>query len=82
MPDWDAMIRAKLAAAPDLLKRPDVTGIGVGYREKNGQVTGEPAIRVYVEHKRLLNEYPLGLASRPRSEDSRQMLSKKGMMSP
>jgi len=58
MPDLDAMIKAKLAAAADLLKRPGVTGVGVGYREKGGQLTDEHAIRVYVEHKRPLNEIP------------------------
>jgi hypothetical protein len=56
MPDLDAMIQAKLAAAADLLKLPGVTGVGVGHREKGGQVTDELAIRVYVEHKRPLNE--------------------------
>ena len=58
MVDLDAMIQAKLAAAADLLKLPGVTGVGVGYREKNGQVTNEHAIRVYVEHKRPLSEVP------------------------
>jgi hypothetical protein len=58
MPDLDAMIQAKLAAAADLLKLPGVTGVGVGHREKGGQETGELVIRVYVEHKRPLNEVP------------------------
>jgi hypothetical protein len=58
MPDLDAMIQAKLAAAADLLKLPGVTGVGVGHREKGGQETDELAIRVYVEHKRPLNEVP------------------------
>lgn len=58
MPDLDAMIQAKLAAAADLLKLPGVTGVGVGHREKGGQVTDDLAIRVYVEHKRPLNEVP------------------------
>jgi hypothetical protein len=32
--------------------------VGVGYREKGGQETDEYTIRVYVEHKRPLNEVP------------------------
>jgi hypothetical protein len=58
MPDLDAIIKAKSAAAADLLKLPGVTGVGVGYREKGGQETDEYTIRVYVEHKRPLNEVP------------------------
>ena len=46
MPDLDAIIKAKSAAAADLLKLPGVTGVGVGYREKGGQETDECTIRV------------------------------------
>jgi hypothetical protein len=59
MPDLDALIKAKSAAAATLLKLPGVTGVGVGYREKGGQQTDEYTIRVYVEHKRPLNEVPV-----------------------
>ena len=45
MPDLDAMIKAKSAAAATLLKLPGVTGVGVGYREKGGE-TDECTIRV------------------------------------
>jgi hypothetical protein len=56
MPDWNALISAKSSIEADLLKRPGVTGVGVGYREKGGQLTDELVIRVYLESKRPLAE--------------------------
>jgi hypothetical protein len=38
-------IRAKTAIEPELLKRPNVTGVDVGER------SGQPIIRVYVKDK-------------------------------
>jgi hypothetical protein len=58
MPDWNALISAKSSIEADLLKRPGVTGVGVGYREKGGQLTDELVIRVYLESKRPLVEVP------------------------
>ncbi len=35
---------------------PDVTGVGIGLREKDGKVTNLPALRVYVKQKRPRSE--------------------------
>ncbi|MEM9174929.1 MAG: hypothetical protein AAGC67_06820 [Myxococcota bacterium] len=43
---------------PDWLRRPGVTGIDVGLREREGELQDEIAIRVYVESKRALRELP------------------------
>jgi hypothetical protein len=51
------LIAVKHAAAARLLERSDgVVGVGVGPRLVAGRSTGEPAVRVYVEHKRPLAE--------------------------
>jgi hypothetical protein len=44
--------RIKSDAESDLLKRPGVTGVGIGYKEVKGRRTDKLAIRVYVERKR------------------------------
>ncbi|MFZ1682795.1 MAG: hypothetical protein WAU88_01570 [Candidatus Zixiibacteriota bacterium] len=41
-------IRYLLKEHSELIQRPGVIGYGVGYRERHGVVTREPAIRVYV----------------------------------
>ena len=46
------LVAVKHAAAAALLARSDgVVGVGVGTRQKGGRPTGEPCVRVYVEHK-------------------------------
>jgi hypothetical protein len=51
------LIAAKHAAAARLLERSDgVVGVGMGPRIRAGRSTGEPSVRVYVEHKRPLAE--------------------------
>jgi hypothetical protein len=52
------LISAKQEVEDELLKRPGVTGVGVGYREKGGQETDEIVILVYVAQKRPLHEVP------------------------
>jgi len=42
----------KRRARKEILNRPGVTGIGVGYREVKGEESDEPSIRVYVKKKR------------------------------
>ncbi len=48
-------LRARAEAALKA-RFPDVTGVGIGLREKDGQVTNQPALRVYVTKKRDVNE--------------------------
>jgi hypothetical protein len=50
--DIDDIIRIKRAAERELLARPGVRGVDVGYKYVGGERTDEIAIRVYVEHKR------------------------------
>jgi hypothetical protein len=45
------LVAAKHAAAAELLSRSAVAGVGVGTRLRAGRATGEPCVRVYVEHK-------------------------------
>jgi hypothetical protein len=35
----------------DLMQKPNVVGVGIGLRQRGGQLTGEPAIVVSVTHK-------------------------------
>ena len=44
--------KAKAAAEKELLNRPGVTGVDIGYKEVGGRPTGTLAIRVLVEKKR------------------------------
>src|SRR3954447_13380648 len=44
--------KAKTAAEKDLLNRPGVTGVDVGFKEVGGKPTDTMAIRVLVEKKR------------------------------
>ena len=46
------MVRAKERTEAELLKRPGVTGVDIGFKEVNGEKTTTLAIRVLVEKKR------------------------------
>ena len=46
------MVRAKERTEAELLKRPGVTGVDIGFKEVNGEKTNTVAIRVLVEKKR------------------------------
>jgi hypothetical protein len=35
----------------DLMQKPNVVGVGIGLRQREGEMTGEPAIVVSVTHK-------------------------------
>lgn len=50
--DVDKIIQIKEAAEADLLNRPGVTGIDVGYKYIGGQKTDEIVIRVHVAEKK------------------------------
>jgi hypothetical protein len=50
--DLDPLTRAKELAEADLLDRPGVTGVDVGYKEVAGRRTDTLAIRVLVDRKR------------------------------
>src|SRR5262245_10680478 len=52
------LVAAKHAAAAELLQRSALIGVGVGTRLQQGRATGEPCVRLYVEHKRPLVELP------------------------
>lgn len=44
-------IGAKQEVVPDLLTMPNVTGVGVGYRQRKGEFTDEITIQVFVREK-------------------------------
>ncbi len=50
--DLDKIIQIKKAAEADLLQRPGVTGVDVGYKYVGGQKTDEIVIRVHVAEKK------------------------------
>src|SRR5205085_6330357 len=52
----EGIIRAKESAVADLLNRPDVTGVDVGFKYIGGQRTDQIVIRVFVKEKKLLPE--------------------------
>ena len=53
MPDLDPELkREKQAAEAELLNRPGVTGVDIGYKEVDGRLTDVIAIRVLVQNKR------------------------------
>ncbi len=43
--------RVKMAHEKDLMKKANVIGVGIGFREQAGERTGEPAIVVSVSRK-------------------------------
>lgn len=51
MKQLNEIIRIKESAERDLLRRPYVTGVEVGYKIKGGKATSELAIRVHVKKK-------------------------------
>jgi hypothetical protein len=61
MADVDEVIAAKRQVEEELLARPGVTGVGVGFREVGGELTDETVIRIYVEAKRPADEVPSDL---------------------
>jgi hypothetical protein len=62
MADFDAVKHAKREVEAELLARPGVTGVGVGFKEAGGELTDEIAIRVYVENKRVAEQLAAGEA--------------------
>lgn len=46
--------------ASALLKRPGVTGVGLGLRRRNGKLTDEVVVKVFVAHKRSAADLPSG----------------------
>jgi hypothetical protein len=61
MSDQDEIFRVQESVVPQLLAQPGVTGVAVGFREKDGKLTDEIVIRVYVQDKRPLAEVPAEL---------------------
>lgn len=51
----DFVIRTKEYAKEDILSKPNVVGVGVGYKTKDGVTTDETGIVVMVEEKKSLN---------------------------
>jgi hypothetical protein len=43
-----------------LLHRPDITGIGIGLRKRNGRLINEKVVKVFVAHKRSESDLPAG----------------------
>jgi hypothetical protein len=61
MSDQDEIFRVQESVVPQLLAQPGVTGVAVGFREKDGKPTDEIVIRVYVQDKRPMAEVPAEL---------------------
>lgn len=58
--DIERVRRIKAAAEDDLLSRPGVTAVDVGYKFVNGRKTDEIVIRIHVAEKkmsRLINNF-------------------------
>jgi hypothetical protein len=47
----DRLRAVKAAHESDLMRKPNVVGVGIGLRQREGQMTEEPAIVVSVTHK-------------------------------
>jgi len=47
----DRLRAVKAAHEADLMGKPNVVGVGIGLRQREGQLTEEPAIVVSVTHK-------------------------------
>jgi len=54
----ERLIALRESAVYELSGLPDVRWVGVGIRERGGELTGELVFRVYVDRKRLLSELP------------------------
>jgi hypothetical protein len=48
-----------------LLNRPDVTGVGMGLRKRDGRLTDEKVLKVFVAHKRKGSDLPSGAVLPP-----------------
>jgi hypothetical protein len=51
---FQRMLQAQAAHQADLLAKPNVVGVAVGYRESDGVISDEPAVVVLVQQKRPL----------------------------
>jgi S-adenosylmethionine synthetase len=56
MNNLEQIRRVKAEVEADLLKRPGVTGVDIGYKTVSGQETRILSIRIYVEHKHDVSE--------------------------
>lgn len=56
--DADRIRPVKQNVEDDLIARSGVVAVDIGEKVTDGEVTGEPAILVFVEHKRPLDEVP------------------------
>ncbi len=50
------MRKVKKASETDILERPGITGVDIGYKYKSGKKTGDLAIRVFVKEKKDVPE--------------------------
>jgi len=50
--ELDRLRTVKAAYEADLMRKANVVGVGIGFRQAEGQATGEPAIVVSVTNKR------------------------------
>ena len=50
--ELEAVSRVKAGAEKELLGRPGITGVDIGFKEVGGRISADLAIRVLVEHKR------------------------------
>lgn len=52
----DELLELRLGAEEALMRNPGVLGVGLGLKERGGQVTNEVAFRVYVQEKKHLTQ--------------------------
>jgi hypothetical protein len=64
----EELVALKQRAAALLMTRPDVTAVGLGGRERDGRLTGEIVLKVFVERKRPLAGLSPGETLPPRFE--------------
>ena len=50
--EFDRLVKLKEKVEDKLIKRPDVTAVGVGFRTRKGLLVNELAVKIYVEKKR------------------------------
>lgn len=55
-PQLERALAVKRAYTDELMRKPNVVAVGVGYRRRGGGVTQEPAIIVSVIRKQVANE--------------------------
>jgi len=54
--EFDRLVRLKEQVENEVIQRPGVTAVGVGFRTRRGELVDELTVKVYVEKKRADSE--------------------------